>query len=329
MTCSMLKTALAAVLALFFMNQGAWASCTADNAQTTTVQVLSGSGQGSGKLNVPRTSPVGTTVWTSPTITLPAVSVACSGQAYGVMSTALAASGAANVFQTDIPYLGLKIVEVTSFTAVLASPTRWTTPAFNFSGSLSPSYQVSLVVIAPVTGSLSSSISGPIAQDYISDSAVALVNARELHRLRISSFNTQVTGNAPCTVSNVSVNLGSHAPSEFGGVGSTAAASAFMIELKNCPAGMRRIAYQIDPATAIVPGTGNSVVTLNAGSTATGVGVQLLDGAGAPLALASQQSIGDSGGSYTIPLKARYYKTAAIVGGGSANSAMTFTITYN
>lgn len=323
----MLKAILAAVLALLFANQGAWASCNAGSAETTVVQVLGGS---SGKLIVPRNSPVGTTVWSSPLIVPPAVSVACSGQGYGVHATSLQASGVANVFRTDIPYLGLKIVEVTSFTPVGGNPARWATPAFNFNGTLSPSYQVSLVVIAPVTGSGDSfSYSEPIAQDFISDSPVALVNARVLHRLRIGSFNTQVTGSAPCTTSNVTVNLGNHNASEFGGPGSTTAATDFTIELRNCPAGMRRIAYQIDPAAAIVPGTGNSVVTLSAGSTATGVGVQLLDATGAPVAMSTQLSIGDSGGSYTIALKARYYKTGATVGGGSANSAMTFTITYN
>jgi major type 1 subunit fimbrin (pilin) len=329
MTLSMLKTALAAVLALLFVNQGAWASCTAGSYQTTVVQVLGGSSQGSGKLNVPKSAPVGTTIWASPTITLPPVNVACSGQAYGVHASSQPASGVANMYQTDIPYLGLKVVEVTSFTAVTANPTRWITPALNFSGSVSPSYQVSLVVIAPVTTSLSSSTSGPVAQDYISDSSGALVNARELHRLQIASFNTQVTGNAPCTAADVTVSLGNHSASEFGGLGSTTVASDFTIELRNCPAGMRRITYQVDPATALVPGTRSSVVTLNVGSTATGIGVQLLDASGAPLALASQQTIGDSGGSYTIPLKARYYKTGAAVGAGSANSAVTFTITYN
>lgn len=326
---SMSKAGLAAGLALFLVHPGAWASCTAGSAQTTTVPVLSGTGQGGARVNIPRNSPVGTVVWTSPTVTLPAVAVTCTGQSYGVHATAMAPSGVANVFPTDISYLGLKVVEVTSFTAVTTTATRWTTPAPDFRGSLSPSYQVSLVVIGPVTTGLSSSMSDPIVQDFISDSPGALLNARELHRLRIGSFNTQVTGNTPCTTSNVTVNLGIHRASNFGGVGSTTAATDFTIEFRNCPAGMRRIAYQIDPVTAVVPGTGNSVVALNAGSTATGVGVQLLDGAGIPLAMASQQTVGDSGGTYTILLKARYYKTAATVGPGSANSALTFTITYN
>ena len=326
MRYSLFRT-LATVLALVLFQPAAWASCTASGSPTTTTILVAG--LSSGKVNIPRGSPVGTTVWTSPTYNVPAANVNCSGQGYAIVAGSLAASGVANVFQTDIPYLGLRIVEISSFRAVTGSWSPWLTPAPNFSGSLTPSYQASLVVIAPVTGNLSSSISGPVARDYISDSPSALVNARELHRIEISSFNTQVTGNSPCTASNVTVNLGNHAPTEFGGVGSTTAAIPFTIELRNCPAGMRRIAYQVDPATAVVPGTGNSVVALSAGSMATGVGVQLLDGTGAPLAVASQQTVGDSGGSYSIALRARYYKTAATVTGGSANSAMTFTITYN
>lgn len=326
------KMALPAVLALLLLHQGAWARCDADSSETTTVNVMSGSAQGSGKLMVPREAPVGTTVWASPIITMPPVYVDCrySGQTYGVHMTGLTRSGLANVFRTDIPYLGVKVVEITSFTAVDWHATRWITPAYNFKGSLSPSYQVSLVVIAPVTGGgHSSNMSEPIARDYISESPHYLHDERELHRLRLGDFETQVTGATPCTTSNVTVNLGNHRASAFGAVGSTTAAADFTIELRNCPAGMRRITYQIDPATPVVPGTGNSVVALNAASTATGVGVQLLDAAGAPLALASQRTVGASGGTYTIPLKARYYKTAPTVGGGSANSAMTFTISYN
>ncbi|HET8747750.1 MAG TPA: fimbrial protein [Ramlibacter sp.] len=328
MKTPLLKIVLAAVFALLLVNPGAWARCYADDDETTTIEVLAGSG---GKLIVPTGSPVGTTVWSSPVVTLPPVSVDCrgQGQAYAVHATSLQPSGVANVYKTGIPYLGVRIVEVTSFTSVRNSPTRWATPALNFKGALSPSYQVSLVVIAPVTAGGDSASVGEIAFDYISDSPDALVNARMLHRLRLKSFNTQTPGTAPCTTSDVTVNLGSRNASEFGGPGSTTAATDFTIELRNCPSGAGRIAYQIDPATAVVPGTGNTVVALDAASTAAGVGVQLLDATGAPLAMASKRTVANSGGNYSIPLKARYYKTGPTVGGGAANSAMTFTISYN
>jgi major type 1 subunit fimbrin (pilin) len=244
-------------------------------------------------------------------------------------------AGMANVYATGISYIGVKIVEVTSFTPLSAtSPaaTRWTTPAFNFSGSLTPSYQVSLVVIAAIPNNNATASNSVVAQDYISDSPNALLNARELHRLQLSSFSTQVTGGTPCTVQSSPVNLGTHRSSEFtSAVGSTTVAVDVPISLTGCPSGMSKIAYQIDPTTTVVANTGNSVVTLSAGSTATGVGVQLLDATtGVPIALASQQTIASSGGTYPINLKARYYRTTtAAIGGGSANAAMTITISYN
>ncbi|AOX99061.1 hypothetical protein BJP62_00495 [Jeongeupia sp. USM3] len=94
---------------------------------------------------------------------------------------------------------------------------------------------------------------------------------------------------------------------------------------------MNLIKYQIDAVTNVID-SGNSVVALDAASTATGLGVQLLDDSSVPFPLGVARTMGSystaTGGSYTIPLKARYYKTAANVGPGSANSSMTFTMTY-
>lgn len=96
---------------------------------------------------------------------------------------------------------------------------------------------------------------------------------------------------------------------------------------------MNGITYQIDPTTTVL-NTANSVVALDASfsSPATGVGVQLLSDAGTPLPLSTPQTLNGyssaTGGDYTIPLKARYYQTGAIVGPGAANTSMTFTMSY-
>ncbi|AIF46338.1 hypothetical protein HY57_03245 [Dyella japonica A8] len=59
--------------------------------------------------------------------------------------------------------------------------------------------------------------------------------------------------------------------------------------------------------------------------------MQLLDGNGAvfPLATYKMASGYDTtaGGSFTIPLKARYYRTGAVKP-GPANTSMTFTMLY-
>lgn len=135
-----------------------------------------------------------------------------------------------------------------------------------------------------------------------------------------------------CTTPDVVVALGKHMQTEFTGVDSTSRATSFSISLNGCPAGMTGIEYRIDPVTTVV-NNAQSVVALDGSSSARGVGVQLLDSTGtAPFPLGQWTRFNEydpaTGGSYSIPLKARYYQTDASIGVGTANTSMTFTMTY-
>jgi major type 1 subunit fimbrin (pilin) len=136
---------------------------------------------------------------------------------------------------------------------------------------------------------------------------------------------------AACTTPDVTVNMGRHKASEFSGPGSYASSTPFEIALNNCPAGMNSIKYSVDATTTILDPT-QSVVALNGSSTATGIGIQLLDKAGNPFPLGTVIDFSDyngsTGGTYRIPLKARFYETGPVVGAGSATAEMTFTMTY-
>jgi major type 1 subunit fimbrin (pilin) len=146
-------------------------------------------------------------------------------------------------------------------------------------------------------------------------------------------FNGPTFVVASCITPDILVDLGRHQSNEFTGINATTPMVDFDIKLNSCPAGMNFIKYRIDPVTtATIPA--QSVVALDATSTATGVGVQLLDGAGAvhPLGAGTDRTFGGynptTGGSYTIPLKARYYQTSPGVTPGQANTTMMFTMTY-
>jgi major type 1 subunit fimbrin (pilin) len=137
---------------------------------------------------------------------------------------------------------------------------------------------------------------------------------------------------ASCTTPDVTIPLGTYSTKSFTGTGYTTTAVGFNISLNNCPAGMNSIKYRIDPTTTVV-NSPQSVVALDATSTATGVGVQLLNSAGsAAFPLSSYQTFAGyssaTGGSYTIPLKARYYQTTTTVAPGPANTSMTVTMQY-
>ncbi|SMF52978.1 major type 1 subunit fimbrin (pilin) [Pseudogulbenkiania subflava DSM 22618] len=171
------------------------------------------------------------------------------------------------------------------------------------------------------------SLSGAIAQIGMSERPIANVS---------NIIPVMVTGNPvftvlACRTPNVTVNMGTHRASEFRGPNSFTSSVNFNLALNNCPAGMNTIKYQVDAVTPALNAT-NSVVALDGSSTATGVGLQLLNGSGTPFPLGSAQNFsgynGGTGGSYTIPFRARYYQTGTAVEPGKTNSVMTFTMTY-
>jgi major type 1 subunit fimbrin (pilin) len=146
------------------------------------------------------------------------------------------------------------------------------------------------------------------------------------------AFPTMNVVAASCTTPDVTIPLGTYSTKSFTGTGYTTTAVGFNISVNNCPAGMNSIKYRIDPTTTVV-NSSQSVVALDATSTATGVGVQLLNSAGsAAFPLSSYQTFAGyssaTGGSYTIPLKARYYQTTTTVAPGPANTSMTVTMQY-
>jgi len=155
-----------------------------------------------------------------------------------------------------------------------------------------------------------------------------------------SNLRTYVTvTDETCTVAgnaNQEVPLGSYSVSKSSGLGSgigqTSSAIPFSIQL-NCEAllsGTFDVMMQFDGDT--VSGLSDSgVVALNSTSTASGVGVQILNGNQQPIALATPFAVASyplSSALVTVPLYARYYQTASTVSPGTANAVATYTISY-
>lgn len=145
------------------------------------------------------------------------------------------------------------------------------------------------------------------------------------------TMNSIAVNVAACSTANVTVDLGSHKQSRFTGVGSTTPAVAFNVGLSSCPAGLNAIQYQFIPLTAALDNS-NGVLALSADSTATGIGVQVKDRNGNPLKFNTQYTLASynkaTGGTYSIPLTASYYQTSSPVKPGTANSLLTFTMSY-
>ncbi|MFJ3463901.1 fimbrial protein [Achromobacter spanius] len=184
---------------------------------------------------------------------------------------------------------------------------------------------------------------GPIAAGALPQTRIA--GARPVHQpLGIDHpvllpggaiINVFITGmsvrSQACSTSDVSVILDLPKVSVFSGKGSSSQVAPFEIALNNCPSGLNAIHYQIDAVTPIVDNA-NAVVDLDGSSSASGIGIQLLDGDGNPAILGTKRPFtgynGATGGNFKIPLRARYRQTGDTITPGSANSAVTFTMSY-
>lgn len=220
-------------------------------------------------------------------------------------------------------------------------------------------YEVRLIKIANTVGS--GTISGnnlPTAELGLTNDAVNYVFSR------ISfSGNINVVSRT-CQTPDVEVDLGAHKVSEFTQTGSATPWKDFFITLDNCPAfhgfypgalgrpasnqgnvavntvGARQSNLISVSLASTVPAINadQGILALNAtgagaAGSATGVGVQIANGAGVPVRLNQWIASGINpqpvdGMSYSIPLKARYLRTPGPVGAGRAHATAQFTINY-
>ncbi|WP_340620430.1 fimbrial protein [Xenorhabdus siamensis] len=72
----------------------------------------------------------------------------------------------------------------------------------------------------------------------------------------------------------------------------------------------------------------NGVINADSTSSATGIGIQILDSGSKPVKFNQPQDLGTINSSKTLPYMAKYYQTCDRVSAGSVNATATFTINY-
>jgi major type 1 subunit fimbrin (pilin) len=330
---------LLAGIALMTVSSGAWALTTCTGAaQAVTVSMPA-------NISVPRDAAVGTPL--SEWVTTPATTSwwTCSATVQEAIGTGFSAlltgSGATftdtsvvyNVFNTSLSGVGIAI-GYKAYANGCGWLSAWKTVPLSNVGSLfcnatalygdGGQLQARLVKTGPITAGTVSAASIAKAQLYANGAY------NTTWPVTFSTTATQVQVQS-CVTPDVQVPLGQHKVSELKGVGTFTSSTAFNIALNSCPTGMTSVSYQIDALTTILDSSA-SVVALDSRSSAAGAGVQLLDGSGNVFALGTPKVFsgysGATGGNLTIPLQARYYQTGSTVTGGIANTAMTFTMTY-
>lgn len=215
--------------------------------------------------------------------------------------------------------------------AYAAVSTEWRGSACNAQGDVTNGGEVRVMLVK--TANIAAGIFPPTTFAIVGLFTNALNGPILQHPTLGFTFITSAANvySQTCRTPDVSVFLESHKSAIFTGPGSSSQVVSFDISLNACPAGMAGIDYQLEAATPVLD-LGNAVVSLDASSSAAGIGVQILEGNGNPAVLGSRRSFSGynagTGGNFKIPLRARYRQTGSTVTPGSANTAIRFTIYY-
>ncbi|WP_241291621.1 fimbrial protein [Burkholderia stabilis] len=140
------------------------------------------------------------------------------------------------------------------------------------------------------------------------------------------------------TTPAITVPLGNMPASTFTGVGTVSSSKPFNIVLQ-CSGGEKGAITNVHTTLTdhTDPGNVSDTLSLASDSSATGIGIQVLNGStvikygpdSSAAGNTNQWKAGEAGnGTFTIPLTARYIQTAPKVTPGAANGLATFTMSY-
>ncbi|WP_176041707.1 fimbrial protein [Burkholderia stabilis] len=184
---------------------------------------------------------------------------------------------------------------------------------------------------------------GPISAGGVISGEIAEANIDNIFKFssyRIDGVITLEPKVPTCRVTTpaITVPLGNMPASTFNGVGSVSPSKPFNIVLQCSggePGAVTNVYTTLTDHTN--PGNVSDTLSLASDATATGIGIQVLNGStvikygpdSSATGNTNQWKAGESGnGTFTIPLTARYIQTAPKVTPGAANGLATFTMSY-
>ncbi|VTP16523.1 Type-1 fimbrial protein, A chain precursor [Phytobacter ursingii] len=247
------------------------------------------------------------------------------------------------VYKTNIPGIGIKIWSNWVMTSGWPSGTPIVTltdiPQYWYSWPASATsaenriagINVQFYIIGPVSSG-TVTLPSPMVAAW-ANTGTGDTGAVKYSELKINSGNVIVTA-AACKTPDIHVDLQKHASSDFPTVGATSPATPFNFEIQNCDPNINSVNYTFKPApgvSLVSDGNSDQHITLDSASSASGVGIQVLYNNDTLVPFNSKITYTGynktTGGSYTIPMKARYIRTGAVTA-GTANSAVEFIMTY-
>lgn len=170
------------------------------------------------------------------------------------------------------------------------------------------------------------------SQSMINSGYLGQLGTSEVVLAKFNLLNPITLNTASCQTPAVSVQMGDdYRLEEFSKSGDTPRTIKFNIALNQCQHGIQKVTYSLKSTTPVIDAQ-KGIVALNAGSTAKGIGLQLMNEAGKPIALDTTypfSAFNTTGTEFSIPLSAAYSRLAdSKLEAGTANTEVTFIVNY-
>jgi type 1 fimbria pilin len=313
---------VAAVMAIVFSSE-APANCTLnDTSKTITMNYGSKLTEG---LTVPQDAPIGTVIYQE-SISTPAQWFNCDGPSlYGfVLNPTLGSITSGTTFPLGKTGLSFRIATPMSAAASdtdYLAVARMDLSAGSGWGVRAENYRLEIIK----SSELASENSVPAG--YLGQHQAGGAVFNTFYLINPIALNT-----ASCQTPAVSVQMGDdYRLEEFTKSGDTPRTIKFNIALNQCQRGIQKVTYSLKSTTQVIDAQ-KGIVALNAGSTAKGIGLQLMNEAGKPIALDTTypfSAFNTTGTDFSIPLSAAYYRLAdSRLEAGTANTEVTFIVNY-
>ena len=263
--------------------------------------------------------------------------IKCTGGIYPLLYRGVTVVASPNIYSSSVPGVGMRFRYFNAGqwwgywpqTDTLPFPV-YEVPYINETADL----QIDFVKTGPITaaGSITGEVAGWFAEGGKAQAQVVSI------RVNGSIGVTPKVPTCRVTTPAITVPLGSMPASTFTGVGAVSPSKPFNIVLQCSGGETGTVANVYTTLTDHAdPGNVSDTLSLASDATATGIGIQVLNGStvikygpdSSAAGNTNQWKAGTTGnGTFTIPLTARYIQTAPKVTGGTADGLATFTMSY-
>ncbi|NYH11653.1 fimbrial protein [Pseudomonas moraviensis] len=316
--CAVLK--IACVMAFAYGPGAMAANCRYWNNTTTAVTLNFGTRLTADSLAIPQDAPIGTVIYED-SLQQDGILFKCeSRHLYGFFMTPALGVPSGNTYPLGKTGLSFRIKLSDSRKEVTPPISR---PSSNDNGWSTGDSTYTLQIFKSDELSLQSRVdAGELGQ----------LKAAELLLITFNLVNPINLNTASCQTPAVTVQMGEdYQLNEFEKSGYTSRMIKFNIALKECQRGIQKVTYQLKANTPVIDQK-KGIVSLSSGSSAKGIGLQLMNEAGEPIALDTPypfSGFNPTGTDFKIPLAASYIRLAdSELEAGTADTDVTFIMNY-